>query len=57
MVVAAPLDPTPSVGESADVFWFDFAAAQLRCEPALVAAIAKLSRAPCARVVRDWARD
>jgi 8-oxo-dGTP pyrophosphatase MutT (NUDIX family) len=50
---APPLDPTPPVGESQDVAWFDFASAQERCEPALAPAIAKLARWYAARDVRD----
>ena len=57
VVVASPLDPTPPDGESPDVFWFDFESAQTRCEPALAAAIAKLSRASVLGAVRDLAHD
>lgn len=57
VVVASPLDPTPPEGESPDVFWFDFESAQARCEPALAAAIAKLSGAPFLGAVRDLAHD
>ncbi|MEO9181285.1 MAG: NUDIX domain-containing protein, partial [Acidimicrobiales bacterium] len=45
VVLAEPLDPTPSLGESPEVFWFDFDRAQTRCEPALGPALAKLGRA------------
>jgi hypothetical protein len=41
-VLAAPLDPTPPKGESPEVHWFDFAAAQDRCESTLAPALAKL---------------
>jgi 8-oxo-dGTP pyrophosphatase MutT (NUDIX family) len=44
VLVALPLDPAPPPGESPEVFWFDFASAQGRCEPNLVAALAKLGR-------------
>ena len=44
ILVAAPLDPSPPAGESPEVFWFDFAAAQRRCEPEDVAVLAKLER-------------
>lgn len=44
LVVAPPLDPAPHEGESAEVYWFDFAAAVGRCEPSLVNALEKLSQ-------------
>jgi 8-oxo-dGTP pyrophosphatase MutT (NUDIX family) len=44
VVLAEPVDPTPSEGESQDVFWFSFEEAQQRCEPALAPALAKLGR-------------
>jgi 8-oxo-dGTP pyrophosphatase MutT (NUDIX family) len=49
VVLAEPLDPTPPRGESPEVFWFDFDAAEERCEPSLRPALAKL-----ARVVASW---
>jgi 8-oxo-dGTP pyrophosphatase MutT (NUDIX family) len=52
-VYAPPLDPTPPDGESPEVAWFDFASAQVRCEPALAPAIAKLAQWYEARDVRD----
>ena len=44
VLVAAPIDPQPPEGESPEVFWFNFAAAPLRCEPTLAAALVKLSQ-------------
>jgi 8-oxo-dGTP pyrophosphatase MutT (NUDIX family) len=44
VVVAPPVEPSPPQGESPEVYWFDFEAAQSRCEPALGPAIAKLAR-------------
>ncbi len=41
---APPLEPSPARGESPLVYWFDFEAAQRRCEPALVPALQKLER-------------
>jgi 8-oxo-dGTP pyrophosphatase MutT (NUDIX family) len=52
-VLAPPLEPSPPEGESPEVGWFDFDAAQERCEPALAPAIAKLARWYRARDVRD----
>jgi 8-oxo-dGTP pyrophosphatase MutT (NUDIX family) len=43
VLVAAPKDPEPPQGESQDVFWFDFASAIERAEPALAPALAKLA--------------
>jgi 8-oxo-dGTP pyrophosphatase MutT (NUDIX family) len=39
---ANPVEPAPAEGESPEVFWFSFDAAQRRCEPALAPALAKL---------------
>jgi 8-oxo-dGTP pyrophosphatase MutT (NUDIX family) len=44
VVVAPPLEPTPDIGESPEVFWFDFANASERAEPAMASALAKLGR-------------
>ena len=44
VVLADPVDPLPPAGESPEVYWFSFEAAQQRCEPALAPALAKLSR-------------
>jgi 8-oxo-dGTP pyrophosphatase MutT (NUDIX family) len=41
---APPLEPSPPEGESPHVYWFSFAGAEERCEPALVPALAKLAR-------------
>ena len=43
VLVAEPKDPEPPAGESQDVFWFDFASAIERAEPALAPALAKLA--------------
>lgn len=42
LLVAPPVDPVPHEGESAEVYWFDFAGAIRRCEPSLVNALEKL---------------
>ena len=42
VLLSAPDDPTPPEGESQEVYWFDFNAAQQRCEPALAPALSKL---------------
>lgn len=52
-LVAAPLDPSPPPGESPEVYWFDFDAAQRRGEPALQPVIAKLAEAVASWDVRD----
>ena len=57
VMVAPPIDPSPFDGESPDVFWFDFVAAQARCEPSLVAAIAKLGDASFLSRMEDLAND
>lgn len=44
VLVSEPLDPTPPEGESPEVYWFNFADAQVRCEPALAPALAKLEK-------------
>lgn len=53
VLVAEPVDPTPPADESPEVYWFDFAAAQQRCEPGLVAALAKLATTFASGDVRD----
>jgi 8-oxo-dGTP pyrophosphatase MutT (NUDIX family) len=53
VLIAPPLDPTPPDGESPEVFWFDFASAQVRCSPDLAPALAKLGRAYETFDVRD----
>ena len=53
VLLARPLDPTPPPEESQDVFWFDFASAQVRCEPGLAPAIAALERAQSRWKMRD----
>ena len=52
---AAPEEPRPGPGESPDVFWFDWAGARERAEPALVAALGKLE--DYVTRVRDWNSD
>jgi 8-oxo-dGTP pyrophosphatase MutT (NUDIX family) len=42
VLVAPPLEPCPLEGESRQVYWFGFDAAQVRCEPALAPALKKL---------------
>jgi 8-oxo-dGTP pyrophosphatase MutT (NUDIX family) len=53
VLVAPPLEPVPPAGESPEVYWFDFASAQARCEPDLAPALAKLGRAYETFDVRD----
>lgn len=53
VLVAPPDDPSPPESESPEVYWFDFAAAQARCEPALAPALAKLARSRDAWNVPD----
>ena len=53
LVVAPPLDPVPHEGESAEVYWFDFAAAARRCEPSLVNALEKLGQSQDLWNVKD----
>jgi 8-oxo-dGTP pyrophosphatase MutT (NUDIX family) len=43
VLLAGPDDPAPPEGESPDVYWFDFASAIERAEPALAPALAKLA--------------
>jgi 8-oxo-dGTP pyrophosphatase MutT (NUDIX family) len=57
VLLARPDDPTPLEGESPDVFWFDFAEAIKRCEPALVSALEKLQRASGEWNVQDSPRE
>jgi 8-oxo-dGTP pyrophosphatase MutT (NUDIX family) len=49
VLVAPPHDPAPLEGESREVYWFGFAAASTRGEPALKNALEKVSR-----VVPSW---
>jgi 8-oxo-dGTP pyrophosphatase MutT (NUDIX family) len=53
VVLAPPLDPSPPENESPEVEWFDFVAAQERCEPALAPVLAKLAGAYATWNVRD----
>ena len=57
VLVARPEDPTPLEGESAEVFWFDFADAIKRCEPSLVPALEKLQRASSEWNVQESPRE
>lgn len=45
VLTAPPLDPTPDLGESNEVYWFDFAAAPERAEPAMGPVLVKLGQA------------
>jgi 8-oxo-dGTP pyrophosphatase MutT (NUDIX family) len=53
VLLSEPVDPRPPEHESPDVYWFAFAAALERCEPALRAALAKLSESDAVLSVRD----
>lgn len=53
VVLAPPLDPSPPENESPEVDWFDFDAAQSRCEPDLAPVIAKLATSFATWNVRD----
>jgi 8-oxo-dGTP pyrophosphatase MutT (NUDIX family) len=44
ILLSPAVDPSPPPGESPEVYWFDFEAAQVRCEPALAPALGKLGR-------------
>lgn len=57
VALAAPLDPSPSEGESPDVFWFDFAAAARRCEVADRATLEKLANSRAVLGMRDSDRE
>lgn len=49
VLIADPVDPSPALGESPEVYWFDFDSALERCEPSLAAALGKLGD-----LVRSW---
>ena len=53
VLVGAPEDPRPPVGESPLVYWFDHAGARARAEADLVPALEKLFRSFDRFVVRD----
>jgi 8-oxo-dGTP pyrophosphatase MutT (NUDIX family) len=53
VLLAQPDDPEPPEDESPDVFWFDFASAITRAEPALAPALAKLAASYDALGVSD----
>jgi 8-oxo-dGTP pyrophosphatase MutT (NUDIX family) len=53
VLLAEPEDPAPPEGESPDVFWFDYASAVERAEPALAPALAKLAESLDALGVTD----
>ena len=57
VLVANALDPTPLEGESPDVYWFDFNAAQRRCEPSLAPALAKLATVVATWDMKDLTRE
>jgi 8-oxo-dGTP pyrophosphatase MutT (NUDIX family) len=44
ILLSPAVDPSPPPGESPEVYWFDFDAAQVRCEPALAPSLGKLGR-------------
>ena len=53
VLLAPPDDPQPPEGESPDVYWFDFASAVERAEPALGPALSKLAGSLETLGVRD----
>ena len=53
VLLARPLDPMPSPGESPEVHWFDFAEARQRCEGSMVSALARLEVAATQWRMRD----
>jgi 8-oxo-dGTP pyrophosphatase MutT (NUDIX family) len=57
LLVAPSREPAPREGESAEVFWFDFAAALSRAEPALKNALQKVSRVVSSWNVEDYSRE
>ena len=53
LLLSSPLDPSPMVGESPDVHWFEFERASERCEVAMRPALAKLELAASQWQMRD----
>ena len=53
VLVSEPTDPSPSPGESPEVYWFDYPSALARCEPALRPALCKLAELSDTFVVRN----
>lgn len=53
VLLTEPTDPCPSAGESLEVYWFSFADAIERCEPALAPALVKLECSAAVWNVRD----
>ena len=53
ILLAAPLDPAPPVGESPEVYWFDFESARQRCEAPMVPVLEKLALARTRWRMRD----
>jgi 8-oxo-dGTP pyrophosphatase MutT (NUDIX family) len=54
VLLAAPAEPNPLVGESRQVYWFSFEGARERCEKPLAAALEKLGRWYAASDVKDY---
>ena len=57
VLVAPASDPSPHEGESPEVYWFEFDAAQQRCEPALAPALGLLASTVASWDVEDLARE
>lgn len=53
VLLAAPLEPAPMLGESPEVHWFDFEHALQRCEEPLVPVLKKLQLATTRWRMRD----
>jgi 8-oxo-dGTP pyrophosphatase MutT (NUDIX family) len=54
VLVSAPVDPSPLAGESREVYWFSFEAAQERCEKPLAPALRKLGEWYARSDVKDY---
>ena len=57
VLTAAPIDPSPPLGESPEVYWFDYDAAVERAEPALRPALAALAKQTATWNVSDYGDD
>ena len=57
VLTAPPIDPSPSPGESPEVYWFDYDAAVERAEPALRPALAALAVQTTTWNVSDYGDD
>ena len=53
ILLSQPADPAPPLGESPEVFWFDFPSARARAEQALVPVLEKLEFDPVVVGVRN----